>query len=292
MLRRQPNKCEMKERFLPILVYAAHVKRETMYYYPHKHQNLCEIVFIDSGEADFEIDGITYHVAAGNLIIYNQDSLHAEHYNPECPVEKYVLGMNRVFLYNRGENCIIPENRCPVISSPNYAETFRSYMKMIVNECIQMKTGYEQTCQGLLLSLFALVLREVKMLPDGYSQSEDSLVVQIRTYLEDNYVKSITLQGIAEHFYISSYYLAHLTKDAYGISPIKYITNLRLGEAQRLLSTTNYAISNIFSLVGYENLNYALNLFKKRIGVTPTQFRENSNIVLCQPETDKHQSVQ
>ena len=61
---------------------------------------------------------------------------------------------------------------------------------------------------------------------------------------------------------------------AVGTTPMKYILSIRIRNAQALLETTDYNISNIASMVGYENAFYFSRLFKKQKGLSPAAYRK------------------
>ena len=63
-------------------------------------------------------------------------------------------------------------------------------------------------------------------------------------------------------------------RSAMGTSPMKYILNIRIRNAQTLLETTDYSISVIASLVGYDNPMYFSRLFRKAKGITPSRYRK------------------
>ena len=56
---------------------------------------------------------------------------------------------------------------------------------------------------------------------------------------------------------------------------IEYLTNLRMDKAKELLLTTESSMKEICSMVGYADPNYFSRTFKKNIGVTPTEYKEN-----------------
>ena len=57
-------------------------------------------------------------------------------------------------------------------------------------------------------------------------------------------------------------------------TPAQYIQNLRLSNAKSLLETTNYNVTEISNLVGYENPLYFSRFFRKQFGASPSQFRK------------------
>jgi transcriptional regulator GlxA family with amidase domain len=63
-------------------------------------------------------------------------------------------------------------------------------------------------------------------------------------------------------------------RNATGTSPMQYILQTRIRNAQTLLETTDDSISNIASIVGYDNPMYFSRLFSKAKGVSPTGYRK------------------
>lgn len=94
------------------------------------------------------------------------------------------------------------------------------------------------------------------------------------TYIRDNVGKKITLEELAELTSLSPFYLSHIFKDQTGYSPIDYVIVTRLDQAKVLLIRTNLSISEISYQVGYDNSGSFTNIFKKREGIAPKDFRK------------------
>lgn len=60
-----------------------------------------------------------------------------------------------------------------------------------------------------------------------------------------------------------------------GISPIEYLSNVRLEHAMQLLTTTNLSINEIAVLSGFSNGNYFAKVFKRKLGFTPSDYKRN-----------------
>ena len=86
--------------------------------------------------------------------------------------------------------------------------------------------------------------------------------------------ENISLKSIAEAVNANQYYLSHIFKMEMGMSPIRYVTRRRIGEAQNLLINTNLNITEIALNVGYTNSNYFQNVFRKAVGLTPGNYRK------------------
>ena len=73
---------------------------------------------------------------------------------------------------------------------------------------------------------------------------------------------------------MSSYYFSKLFKEVSGYNFIEYVTNMRIDRAKELLSDGRLSMKEICMEVGYGDPNYFSRIFKKCVGVTPTEFRE------------------
>ena len=62
--------------------------------------------------------------------------------------------------------------------------------------------------------------------------------------------------------------------------PMQYILSIRIANAQNLLETTAYTVSEIAAIVGYDNPLYFSRLFKKQLGMSPTEYRKRQAAVL------------
>jgi AraC-like DNA-binding protein len=97
-------------------------------------------------------------------------------------------------------------------------------------------------------------------------------VMLAREYIKTNYAKELTLQELADVAGLSINYFGRMFKAHVGVSPRHYIIETRLNKAKRMLLGSDKNISEIARLVGYDNVCYFSSEFKKREGITPTEF--------------------
>lgn len=101
-------------------------------------------------------------------------------------------------------------------------------------------------------------------------------VRRVQEIYETDYRNPHPLDALAAETGISKYKLCRDFSAALGISPLQYLNRVRVEEAKRLLATSNDTVHEIGSLVGIDNTNHFIRLFKKNTGITPLQFRQNS----------------
>ena len=99
------------------------------------------------------------------------------------------------------------------------------------------------------------------------------------TYIISKYTEDISVPYLAEMEGLSVSRYNTLFREINGTSPIKYIISLRMNHACTLLATTNLAINEIGSAVGYQDNHFFSKLFKKYVGIAPQTYRSSSNAI-------------
>ncbi|MDO5022240.1 MAG: response regulator [Eubacteriales bacterium] len=131
-------------------------------------------------------------------------------------------------------------------------------------------------------ALRAAAKRYLKELVSSIATSETldestQLVERVKAYLDEHFSQNITLDLLAENFFISPVYLSRLFKKKTGENYIRYLTKLRLNKAQTLLITTKMKVSDVACMIGYDNPRYFARLFKEHYGMNPQEYRERQN---------------
>ena len=103
--------------------------------------------------------------------------------------------------------------------------------------------------------------------------SDDGMKVVI-DYIERNIKKGISLEDVANHVNISTYYLSKIFKKEMGVNFITYITDRKMELAKEMLVTTDVPVLNIALDLAYNEANYFSKAFKKKTGFTPSEYRE------------------
>lgn len=106
--------------------------------------------------------------------------------------------------------------------------------------------------------------------------SEKSLgaVEMAKAYIQNNYNRDISLDEVSQAVNISPYYFSKVFKEDVGEGFVEYLTKIRMDKAKELLTTTEYSMKEICSMVGYSDPNYFSRSFKKNVGVTPTEYKQ------------------
>jgi two-component system response regulator YesN len=109
-------------------------------------------------------------------------------------------------------------------------------------------------------------------------QKEKNNMQQIEEYLQEHYQEDITLQEIADKFFLSREYISRKFKQDYHATLTDYLTNIRMQKAKSLLKNPYLKIYEIAYGVGYQNEKYFSKVFKKYTGQTPNEYRQSAAI--------------
>ena len=86
-----------------------------------------------------------------------------------------------------------------------------------------------------------------------------------------------TVKELADRVHLSESWLSHVFADAYGKTPIAYLTMLRIEELARLLRETNLLVENAIEKVGWHSMGYAIRAVHAYVGMTPGTYRRTHN---------------
>ena len=104
-----------------------------------------------------------------------------------------------------------------------------------------------------------------------FAQAEVSYA---RKYFFEHYSEDINISEFAQSRHMSVSWFIRNFKEYTNVTPTQYILSLRISNAQTLLETTNYNVTEIAEIVGYDNPLYFSRIFKKQSGMSPSEFRK------------------
>lgn len=239
---------------------------------PHTHQ-FSELFYVLSGEGAFYIEDDKIPVKADDLMIINPHVEHTEKTLPNDPMEYIVFGVEGLAF-----SFIDPDqDNTKGYSFYSYGSDknqFINFAQLMMREFHDKKPGFEKVCHGLLQVLLVYISRKqnLSVISDSSFQLSKECALAKR-YIDANYAKNITLDSLAEITHINKFYLAHSFTECIGQSPINYLTDRRLEACKELLTSSNLSVAQVASSVGFSSQSYFSQIFRKKTGMTPRQYR-------------------
>lgn len=246
-----------------------------------------QLLYIVSGKTHFYFNGQERIATAGHMVLMQpRQEQHYEYFGTEKP-EVYWVHFTGGNVKNILRKYEIPMDDPVFYSgvSPRYTYIF----KEMINELQTCRTGYEELLAMYLRQIFLLVQRtrqEQKPSVNTYIQEE---MEYARRYFNEHYNEAINIEEYAQSRSMSVSWFQRNFKQIVSHTPMQYILTIRVNNAASLLETTDYSVSEIATIVGYDDALYFSRLFHKLKGVSPSNYRKliASNRKAPKGENDK-----
>lgn len=231
-----------------------------------------QLIYISSGRVWFTFDGNLTEVTAGNMVLYRPRMRQQYVYYLEDSTEVYWVhftGHESDKL--AGESGFLQNQILSTGISAGYQELFLG----MIQELQIRRPCFEEILPLLLRELLLLVRRHMAE-GSGEKRRIQREMEHAVHYFNENYFRDIEIEEYAKAQHMSTSWFIRSFRDYMGTPPLKYITSIRINRAKELLESTDYTVSEIGTIVGYENPLYFSRLFKKQAGISPKEYRKSS----------------
>ncbi|MBR0597754.1 AraC family transcriptional regulator [Sinanaerobacter chloroacetimidivorans] len=270
---------------VPKLLYVSRIESEESIYPRalHAHDSCAEIILIRNGQGHYSIDGKRCRIQGGDLVLLNSGVVHDEISDINTRVGSYCCAIGDLALNGLPRNAVIGSEESPIVPCGEHFDNILELFQLMFRLLLAAQPGADDSCHYLMMSLLTQVLNLLGQgsQPASPEPGEEGLSVlgsRIKEFIDLHYHEDISLQSISEDLNISPYYLSHVFKEASGYSPVKYLLRRRIGEAQTLLINTDYTVTQVASMVGYDNPSHFNLIFTKHVGMTPLKYRKKYTI--------------
>ena len=238
----------------------------------HAHP-FTELFFVVEGQGMLFAEDSSRPIRNSDLIIVNPGTMHTETNDRTNSLEYIALGIDGLSF----QTAVGHNSHYNLYHFHNYRSETLFYLEKIIRELQHQEEGYREICTSLLNILILLILRNTNSKFTAASSDRTSRECKfIEQYLNEHFAENITLDTLSSLTYMNKYYMVHAFKKYKGLSPINYLIDRRISEAKRLLETTNHSVSKISQAVGFSSQSYFSQVFRKELGITPLQYRKQS----------------
>lgn len=238
----------------------------------HRHDKHCLLQYCTGGQGCLTVGSSTYTITPGKAFLINIPG-NSHYYLPENS-----SFWEFIYLEFSPETlpllCKIHNRLGPVIRLKNQTELVK-----------QIFFFYEQALNNKLSSLFTNTKLTYNFWMDllnyslAYTAKKPDKINIAKQYIEHNYEKNtLNIDIIADETGYSKYHLCKKFHKQFGISPMKYLQNLRISVACKLLiNEPDCTVKKIAECVGFSDSDYFCKVFKTLKGVSPNTFRRQSS---------------
>jgi len=154
--------------------------------------------------------------------------------------------------------------------------TLKNIMEKMILEHSSKRIGYEEMCNSCLLEFFSVAVRKATYNNNPNISENIRKIDAVRLLMHENFAENLPLKFYADYANLSLSRFAHLFKDTVGMTPINYITKIKINKAINLLNSTNMTIGEISERTGFSDQNYFGITFKKVTGISPKAYRKGN----------------
>ncbi len=258
--------------------------------YSHNHYCL-ELNFCITAGGTYFIGDNSYPIKQGDMFIINNYEYHYA-INETSKMELMVVVFNPDLVWN---NELMDfryikafyewkdgfKHRLP--NESFVTEDIKSILFEMHREWNERATGYRLVLKSLLLKLLAILYRRFEQ-TDSFSekvsqfQSRFTRISDSVNFIDNSFRDNISLDNIAEKSHMNSNYFSGYFHDTMHCTVSEYILNLRIKHACMRLVTSDESIISIAADSGFKNVPYFNRTFKKRMGITPQQYRQQNTM--------------
>lgn len=125
-----------------------------------------------------------------------------------------------------------------------------------------------------IIEIAEVVVNKIQKEKSASSKGIGAFTIElIKEYVEENYMRDIVLEDVANHVNLSSFYTSKFFKSRTGQGLSDYITSVRISAAIELIKTQKYKVYEISEMCGYKSRKYFTHAFKQHTGYTPSEYQ-------------------
>ncbi len=247
-----------------------------MFSYPeHSHQDKYELFYLHSGTAEFLIEGTTLNISAGDAIIIAPPATHyVKQLSPDSRLDCLQFDMDQTPKNKEFSQMVHPFLHFK--GSELFGSLFDSIVKNNISKNPYFFDWKKNVAQMIFSELVLMVTEKNNISESDYTLSEQHQIHIIDDFLSDVQNFSASADVLADMLHISVRQLNRILNKEYNRNYTDIIITRRILYSQWLLRNTDTPIDEIYEKAGYTSKSAFFKVFKERIGVTPTQYRESS----------------
>ena len=270
-----------------------HMQRIGKFNMSVKHfHNEYEIFYLIEGERQFFFDNRAYKVQAGSLILVDENAIHMTMANSDDDI-----GHDRIIIYIDKEKMKELDKLFPNVHLIKFFKEQYGVFHLTLEQQTQFLNLYHNLKNELdhkdyfsnsvidmaIMMYFIEFIRKNQdhKLVDvpSHTSSKHQSIYAIAEYISEHYTEHLTLESLANDFFLSKYYLCRSFKEITGYGINEYIHIHRIKKAKQLLEETSLSVSQISLQLGYDSLTHFERTFKNYMTISPLKYRKTLNTI-------------
>lgn len=240
-----------------------------------------ELYYIVEGRGRFSIEDSMVNAKEGDFIIINSNIGHSIYPIEDTKDLKYLsLGFDSISIVdieNEEKNDELTKFFHSHISENNdeLLKSFKEILDEFSSDTVFSRSMANAEATILFINLLRKFENQIEL---SHDKKVNKQIDYIKNYIDSNYSEDIKLETLSSMAFMNKFHLIAEFKQAYRVTPIEYLILKRIEITKNLLISTNHSMDEISSIVGFNSQSYFNQVFKKKVGITPSKFRKNHRI--------------
>ncbi|MBE6634129.1 MAG: helix-turn-helix transcriptional regulator [Ruminococcaceae bacterium] len=224
------------------------------------------LVYVENATIQYKSNGIDFVVNPGEIVLIPKGLCYENHFltKGSCIAINFLVSNSDAY---QPPFCKIK------LCHPR--ETYELFLRFI-REYTFKSPGYEARLLKLFYSIIQRIEQDSEFNRKSYRQRQK--IAPSVAYIEEHFRNpQLNLDQIAELSGMSKVWFRKNFTEAYQISPLQYVINLRITEAKSLLTGTDHSMADIAEKSGFSDMFYFSKMFHRKTGMTPGEYRAKRN---------------
>ena len=252
-----------------------HINDQTKKDFSYHYHDFHKIIVFISGKVTYHIEGKAYHLKPRDILLVSQGAIHKPEINPSVPYERYIFWIRDTLSCQELNTCFQKANdrSFNLVRADSALQERLKDLLPEIEQTLQNKHFGDTVLRNALFTQFMIYINRIFLRtsssPDKKAYSSDTQVEQLLKYINRNLSENLSIDQLAERFFLSKYHMMRKFKNETGYTIHNYITSKRLLMARSLISQ-GMPVMNAAQASGFHDYTTFVRAYKKQFGKAPS----------------------
>lgn len=252
-----------------------HINDQTKKDFSYHYHDFHKIIVFISGKVTYHIEGKAYHLKPRDILLVSQGAIHKPEIDPSVPYERYIFWIRDDLSCQELNTCFQKANdrSFNLVRADSALQERLKDLLPEIEQTLQNKHLGDSVLRDALFTQFMIYINRIFLRtsssPDKKAYSSDTQVEQLLKYINRNLSENLSIDQLAERFFLSKYHMMRKFKNETGYTIHNYITSKRLLMARSLISQ-GIPVMKAALASGFRDYTTFVRAYKKQFGKAPS----------------------
>lgn len=252
-----------------------HINDQTKKDFSYHYHDFHKIIVFISGKVTYHIEGKAYHLKPRDILLVSQGAIHKPEIDPSVPYERYIFWIRDDLSCQELNTCFQKANdrSFNLVRADSALQERLKDLLPEIEQTLQNKHFGDTVLRNALFTQFMIYINRIFLRtsssPDKKTYSSDTQVEQLLKYINRNLSENLSIDQLANRFFLSKYHMMRKFKNETGYTIHNYITSKRLLMARSLISQ-GMPVMKAALASGFRDYTTFVRAYKKQFGKAPS----------------------